>query len=136
VSSKITHLSKGHGDGWWRNMSADRELGLGLVTIAAGAVRFVDAKTVARSGGAFDNAMTRGLLTGPFASREEAEGRAASADASPAPAPAFSPPAPATIEEPAAPATASDPDPEQEPAVSDADAQPAVAAKKKQRRGE
>lgn len=97
VSSKITHL-KGHGDGWWRNTSADRELGLGLVTLAPGAVRFVDAKTVARSGGAFDNAISAGRLAGPFASREAAEGRVETvAPAPPDPAPVAPTPAPEPV---------------------------------------
>lgn len=78
MSSKITHL-KTHGDGWWLNKAVDadgkpRGLGLGLVTLAAGGTRFVDAKTVARSGGAFRNAEAAGLITGPFASQAEALG--------------------------------------------------------------
>jgi hypothetical protein len=78
MSSKITHL-KSHNDGWWLNKAVDvdskpRELGLGLVTLAAGGVRFVDAKTTARSGGAFANALAQGLISGPFASQAEALG--------------------------------------------------------------
>ena len=78
MSSKIAHL-KSHNDGWWLNKAVDadskpRELGLGLVTLGAGGVRFVDAKTVARSGGAFANAVAAGLISGPFASQGEALG--------------------------------------------------------------
>lgn len=80
MSSKITHL-KTHNDGWWLNKAKDgngkpRDLGLGLVTLPAGGTRFVDAKTVARSGGAFKNAEAAGLITGPFASQAEALGGA------------------------------------------------------------
>jgi hypothetical protein len=78
MSSKIAHL-KSHNDGWWLNKAVDadskpRELGLGLVTLGAGGVRFVDAKTVARSGGAFANAVAAGLISGPFASQGDALG--------------------------------------------------------------
>lgn len=72
------HNPKGHIDGWWRNRALDangapRALNLGLVSLAPGAVRFVDAKTVVRSGGAFDNAKAAGLVVGPFASQGEGE---------------------------------------------------------------
>jgi hypothetical protein len=97
------HNPKGHVDGWWRNQALDgngapRALNLGLVSLAPGSARFVDAKTVDRSGGAFDNAKSAGLVAGPFAT--EAQATAPAAKSAPAPKPEPTPPA-AEDDEPA-----------------------------------
>ena len=71
-------MQKNDATGWYVNVSKDKNgqpeaLNLGVVTIRAGAMRFIEHRLIERSHNAFDNARKAGRLHGPLKSQAEAE---------------------------------------------------------------